>query len=122
MPLEYFGVETNHFVQQPQFQSSNANISFIRPPMNMLDISMNGGNKKVNFSSKIFLSAIDEISNKLNTPVEKKLEMSKKLKEKFENLFTEIFNKTIKKLQDKTHLKHQELSATLDIKKYHYIR
>ena len=83
MPLEYFGVETNHFVQQPQFQSSNANISFIRPPMNMLDISMTGGNKKVNFSSKIFLSAIDEISNKLNTPVEKKLEMSKKLKEKF---------------------------------------
>jgi hypothetical protein len=122
LPMEYFGVETNHFVAHPEFTSMAVTDTHIRPPMEMqvLD-SQAGGARKFSVSLKAVESAIEEISAKHTKEVYRKQRTAKAIQQRFEKIAAEILHKVSKKSENKEHLQANHLQTITNMKKYSYL-
>jgi hypothetical protein len=113
LPLEYFGVETNHFIAHPEFDSMAVTDSHIRPPMEMSI----GGGLKFSVSLKAVESAIEEIASKHNKETYRKQKTAKAIQKKFEKIATEILLKVSKRASGET-LILSELQKITEMRKY----
>lgn len=123
LPMEYFGVDTAHYVENPSFTNMAVSENFIRPPMQMTTQGMEGGGivKRFQVPLKAIQTAIEEVSSKLNKKVAKKDKTSKALKNKFEKIATEILSKVVKISKKDSHLHHNHVAEVSNMKKYNII-
>jgi hypothetical protein len=114
MPMEYYGVQTSAYVENPAHSDMSVSDTWVRPPLEMNMVGMVGGAAKFALSLKSVESMLEE----LNLDIYKKNKVAKHLQSKLEGMFSEIIKKTSKASQDKTHLYARDLEAILDMKKY----
>jgi hypothetical protein len=113
LPLEYFGVETNHYVSEPvNEQSTAATQDFIRPPVEFI-----GGANKFSITTKAVESAIDEFTSKYHKEVTNKSKTAKAIKKNFESIISCLLIKINKKYK-KDHLCVTSLKEISSMKKY----
>jgi len=112
MPMEYYGVQTSEYVENPAHSDTSVSDTWVRPPLEMNLAGMVGGAAKFSLSLKSVESALEEYN------IYKKNKVAKHLQSKIEGVFSEIIKKTSKTSQDKTHLYARDLEAILDMKKY----
>jgi hypothetical protein len=113
LPMEYFGVETNHYVDDPSFQSTLPNQDFIRPPIEL----SGGATAKFTITLKAVESAIEEFTSKYHKEISNKTKVAKTLKNKFECVISTILSKIYKKYK-KNHLCVNNLKSITDMKKH----
>lgn len=122
LPLEYFGVDTNHYVAHPEYTSMGVTENFIRPPMEMQNASWNdvqtGGTARFAVPLKAVESAIEEVSTKHSKEVYRKMKTAKAIQNKFEKIATEIMGKVKKTSESQEHLSIQNLHKITGMKKY----
>lgn len=114
MPMEYYGVQTSEYVDAPVYSDMSVSDSWVRPPLEMNLVGMDGGAAKFVLSLKSVESALEE----LNLDIYKKNKVAKRLQSKIETMFSEIIKKASKKSQDKSCLLAKDLKAIIDMKKY----
>ena len=112
MPMEYYGVQTSEYVENPTHSDTSVSDTWVRPPLEMNLVGMAGGAAKFAVILKSVESALEEHD------IYKKNKVAKHLQSKIEAVFSEIINKASKTSQDKTHLYARDLEAILDMKKY----
>lgn len=109
MPMEYYGVQTSEYVENPAHSDTSVSDTWVRPP---LEMNLIGGAAKFALSLKSVESALEEYD------MYKKNKVAKHLQSKIEGIFSEVIKKSSKTSQDKTHLYARNLEEILDMKKY----
>lgn len=121
MPMEYYGVQTSAYTENPVHSDMSVSDTWVRPPLEMNiaeGAGMTGGAAKFVLSLKSVESALEELSKKNNLDIYKKNKVVKHLQSKIETLFGEIIKKASKKSQEKSHLHAEDLKNIIDMKKY----
>lgn len=114
MPLEYYGVDSKNFVETSAGQSVEPTVDYIRPP---LEVQMVGGTQKLQVTMSAIQTVMEEISSKQNKTIEKKTQVAKALKSKFEEVMESVLSKASKKAKE-GHMSGSELKEVLQMKKY----
>jgi hypothetical protein len=114
MPLEYFGVESNNFVESAEGVSVAPTADYVRPPIGSTFQTAGAGSF---ISLKAVDMVVEDVASKYNKNVEKKRLVVKALKKTAEKKFTEI----LMKVKSKSKSEHMSVSSWNDVvsmKKY----
>lgn len=114
MPLEYFGVESNNFVDSSEGVSVAPTVDYVRPPIASTFQSAGAG---FSFTKASVAMVVEDVANKYNKSVENKSKVVAVVKSKAEKTFSQILTSVMKK-NKKDHLSVSDLKSVLDMKKY----
>lgn len=114
MPLEYFGVESNNFVEAAEGVSVAPTADYVRPPIASTFQSAGAG---FAFTKASVAMVVEDVANKYNKSVEKKSHVVVALKAKAEETFSDVL-RTVMKKHKKDHLSLSEWNSVASMKKY----
>jgi hypothetical protein len=122
MPSEWYGVNSERYSDDVDYQSTNATNSLIRQRLNVDDpsgIIQEGGKNRYKVSTNGFTTAFEEAQNNLKANSFKiSLKARKALKEKYEKLIHEALQKYKKKSESGDEFHSSHFKQVLAIKKF----
>lgn len=113
MPLEYFGVDSNNFVDAADGVSVAPTADYVRPPIASTFQTAGAG---FSFTKAAVLIVVEDIANKYNKSVEKKSTVVAALKTKAEKKFSNVLQTVMKKNKN-PHLVLSDLKSVTNMKK-----
>lgn len=122
MPSEYFGVPSNHYVENPVNNGVDMSVrdAWIRPPMELMSPMDGAGAKTFEVPLSSVKSACMEVLGAKFNDVALAGETYKTIQALYAKSMTDVF-KTLRRKVDGGHLSKSDVSSVLTLKKYSHL-
>lgn len=117
MPLEYFGVESNNFVEAADGVSVAPTAEYVRPPIASTFQSAGAGSGSFSFTKASVAMVVEDVANKYNKSVENKQSVVTTMKTRAEKKFSDVLRAVMKKTKN-DHMSLSEWKAVTTMKKH----